>query len=459
MNHQFELFCVIAAVLLLFLPFSQRFALRAGSSRLEIKAEVSALLGIAIPLTVVRVAQALNSTVDTAVAGRLSPEELAGTAFGALVFSTLSGALTPVLSSTNVHIARQRSEGRFDDAWTSLVQSLWASLLLSALCIGIVVTIQVSNVTQGFAGAYLSGVLPGIPAIFAFASIRYSLSALARQRFMLFVSLASLVINIIADVVFAFGYGMPRLGVFGIGLSTSVTHWVTVVALLIYLGYFDAETRVQRSSRGWVISASIVRQIFVEGWSIGAVALVETGFFALIGWMMGGQQALAAHQIASDIVYVIFMFSSCLGQAVAVQLAVTSSRLTVNVTIAMCIVYTLLVNALLQTSPAAFVGLFVNLDDARFATVRDQAIVLVRMGGVFCLFDALQITLTGMLRAFEDNVIALGITSASYWIVGCGSGYLLSLVFGFVGVWTGIIVGLGLASVLLFVRVQHKLND
>jgi multidrug resistance protein, MATE family len=461
MERIIELICIIAAVFFIFSPLAQRFARRAGSSTLELRGEIRALLGIALPLTLVRVSQALNQAVDTAVAGRLSPEELTGAALGTLVFWTVSGALMPVLQSASPKIAQARVRSRQALVWTTLVSSLWASLLLALLCTLITLVILVFGILPKIAVDYLSGILPGIPAIFAFGSLRYSLTAMNRQRFMVVMSIVGLAVNAGADCALAFGWGgggIPRLGVSGIGYATTITHWVVVLALLIYLGWVNQETSRQRQEYGWKPMPALIRFILVKGWAIGAVALIEVSFFAIIGAIMARLNAIAAHTVANDLVYFVFMFSSSLGQAVAIRLAANSRRYILNITIAIVCAYVALVNVIVQFSPTTLVGLFLHVNDPAFAGVVYQSVVLLRIAGVLCLFDGVQIVLVGGCRAFNDNNVAFAITTFCYLAVGCVSGFLLGNILGYYGVWIGVTAGLAAATVGLYLRVQRHLN-
>ncbi|MDX1398504.1 MAG: MATE family efflux transporter, partial [Oceanospirillum sp.] len=83
------------------------------------------------------------------------------------------------------------------------------------------------------------------------------------------------------------------------------------------------------------------------------------------------------------------------------------------------------------------------------------AITLLHLAAIFQISDALQVALSGALRGYKDTQIIMPITLFSYWIVGMGLGYVLSLTdlivpaMGVAGFWYGLIAGLSMAAVLL----------
>ncbi|HMI05659.1 MAG TPA: hypothetical protein VK541_24435, partial [Pedobacter sp.] len=64
----------------------------------------------------------------------------------------------------------------------------------------------------------------------------------------------------------------------------------------------------------------------------------------------------------------------------------------------------------------------------------------------------------GVLRGMGDVNIPTIITFIAYWIIGIPLGYLLGikLDMGVNGIWYGLTFGLLTASLLLFIRFQHR---
>jgi len=76
------------------------------------------------------------------------------------------------------------------------------------------------------------------------------------------------------------------------------------------------------------------------------------------------------------------------------------------------------------------------------------------MAALFQLMDAMQVVALGLLRGVQDTAVPMLLAVISYWLVGMPSGYALGFVAGWgaVGVWLGLVIGLGLAAILLMTR-------
>jgi len=83
---------------------------------------------------------------------------------------------------------------------------------------------------------------------------------------------------------------------------------------------------------------------------------------------------------------------------------------------------------------------------------------LLIIAAFFQLFDGMQVVGLGILRGLGDVRIPTVITLLAYWVLGIPLGYLLGikLDYGVEGVWWALLLGLLVASVLLFVRFQIK---
>ena len=84
---------------------------------------------------------------------------------------------------------------------------------------------------------------------------------------------------------------------------------------------------------------------------------------------------------------------------------------------------------------------------------------LLVFAAVFQLSDAVQVAAAGALRAYHDTFMVMIITFFAYWFVGLGSGYWLAYKaptpMGAAGFWTGLIIGLTTAAILLSLRLRR----
>ena len=79
------------------------------------------------------------------------------------------------------------------------------------------------------------------------------------------------------------------------------------------------------------------------------------------------------------------------------------------------------------------------------------------VAGLFQLSDGIQVIGLGALRGMSDVKIPTIITLIAYWIIGLPLGYVFgfTLDLGALGVWYGLLAGLTIAAILLFVRFNN----
>ncbi len=148
-----------------------------------------------------------------------------------------------------------------------------------------------------------------IPA-WCFIAIRNFMGAVNRPEPGLWVTLAAIPINGILAYALIHGlFGLPRLDLLGAGLATTLVN-IGMCAAAIWICYAFAPFRKFRVlGRFWRPDWKLLGQLFVIGAPISGSMALEWGLFSsaalLVGWL--GTTALAAHQIALQIVTILFM--------------------------------------------------------------------------------------------------------------------------------------------------------
>ena len=81
---------------------------------------------------------------------------------------------------------------------------------------------------------------------------------------------------------------------------------------------------------------------------------------------------------------------------------------------------------------------------------------LLVIAGIFQISDGVQVVGLGVLRGLEDVKVPSLISLLAYWVAALPMGYILGFKFGMgvYGVWTGLLVGLTLAALLLYWRFR-----
>jgi MATE family multidrug resistance protein len=88
------------------------------------------------------------------------------------------------------------------------------------------------------------------------------------------------------------------------------------------------------------------------------------------------------------------------------------------------------------------------------------AAALIPLAGVFQVFDGLQVVAGGILRGLGETRVAMMVNLLGYWLLGLPVSYLLGFRAGWgpVGLWWGLVVGLGVVATVLLTRVRAALR-
>jgi MATE family multidrug resistance protein len=88
------------------------------------------------------------------------------------------------------------------------------------------------------------------------------------------------------------------------------------------------------------------------------------------------------------------------------------------------------------------------------------AAALIPLAGVFQVFDGLQVVAGGILRGLGETRVAMMVNVLGYWLLGLPVSYLLGFRAGWgpVGLWWGLVVGLGVVATALLTRVRIALR-
>jgi MATE family multidrug resistance protein len=82
---------------------------------------------------------------------------------------------------------------------------------------------------------------------------------------------------------------------------------------------------------------------------------------------------------------------------------------------------------------------------------------LMIAAAIFQVSDGIQVVVLGALRGLQDVKIPTIITFISYWIIGFPISYFLGKeeAYGSFGIWLGLLAGLTVAAILLFIRFNY----
>ena len=432
-------------------------------------AHLWATLTLGLPLVGSQLGQLVIHVTDTLLLGRYGVADLAAQAVASSVLIVLivfgSGfafAVMPLVaaaaeSGDEVQIRRVTRMG------------LWASMGFAAVALPVFLWIPDLFVRLGqtpevaaLADRYFAIALWSLIPALVVMLFRSYLSALEHARAVLWVTLASAVVNALVAWVLIFGhFGAPELGIVGAAIGAVVSNLFAAVAMAVYAVW--REPAHQLFVRLWRPDWSALGAVFRLGWPIALTALAEVALFSAASVMMGwvGTNALAAHGIALQLCVATFMVQLGLSQAATVRAGQAyargdAARLRLAALAAMTLsaVAAALSVLLFVTIPGPLIGLFLSPADPERAAIIALGSAFLAAAALFQVADSAQVIAQGLLRGVQDTRWPMIFAAASYWGVAAPVAWLLGIHLGWggVGIWIGLAVGLFLAAVSLMLR-------
>jgi MATE family multidrug resistance protein len=267
-------------------------------------------------------------------------------------------------------------------------------------------------------------------------------------------------VNIPLNYALIWGIGpLPMLGLTGAGIASLAAESLALAAAWVFWQRARSMRRLRlRADLSRTVIASVAR----EGAPLGLMYVAETGAMAVATLMIGtfGAVALAGNQVAMSVGGLLYMVP--LGVAGAVAIRVAQERGAGNHAALRPITWAALALATAWlAASAAVLGLYGHTvaewitDEAEVATVAAALFFVFAFSQVM---DGLQSTMTGALRGLSDTGFPAWLSLLAYWALGLPLGWVLAhpLGMGPAGVWTGFIMALGLAAVLLVWRFLRQ---
>lgn len=432
------------------------------------RADLDALVRLALPVALVTVSTMTMGVADTIMVGRVSATDLAAVAlgnlyfFGAVVFGMgVLFALDPVISQAvgagdGVAVARGLQRGGV----LALGLTVLAVLLLLPAGPLLRVLGQPADVVPVAAGYALVSI-PGVLPFYVFHVLRQSLQAMGRVLPLLVVVLLGNVANIFFNWVLIYGnLGFPALGAVGSGWATSLSRWF--MALMLLAVTWPLLGAYVRPFRREALAVGPLGRFLRLGAPIGGQQVLEFGVFGAAGLLMGlmGTVPMASHQVALNLASLTFMVPLGVAQAgtVLVGQAVgrgdaPGARRAAGGALLAGVGFMGLTAVLFLLVPGPLARVY-----SPDSTVVALAAALIPIAGVFQVFDGMQVVALGVLRGVGDTRFPMILNLVGFWGVGLPVSAALGFrtAFGPRGVWIGLALGIGLVALLLLARVRSR---
>ncbi|MFE2465560.1 MATE family efflux transporter [Streptomyces mirabilis] len=442
-----------------------------------------ALATLAVPLVLTQLAQVALTTTDTVMMGLLGTRELAAGGLAIVIFNQLRtmgvGLVTSVgnqiaAAAARAENATEVAQGKAREDVRGIVRASLAVATLAGVA-GAVLMILVGRclgllgqdaAVVDSARTMLFALAPGLLPCLWFQAIRQFTVGMRRPQALLQITVASIAVNAGLNWVLIHGtWGLPKLGLTGIGVATSTVYLLSFLALYVSARR-DAELAPLLSLNITKADPATVGRLVGLGVPIAATYGSEAGFFSLTALMAGsfGPAALAAHTAVNQLVYIVFQVAVGLSHAASINVSrelalgrVDDARRIKNTALACAAAVMTVVGVVYVTLPGLVLAPFLDSGSDR---ALDIATHLLMVTAFLQFFDCAQNIGVGLLRGLDDTKSGFRITLIGYWAVGLPAAWLGAYPLGLdtVGIWLGLLTGLATTAVLLLRRYSASLT-
>ena len=419
--------------------------------------------------------------VDNIMVGQLGSAALAAVSLGNSFFFVamslgigFSTAITPL-------VAEADSENNFKKGKSAFKHGLFLCTLLSLLLYAMILLAkplmklmdQPEEVVV-LAMPYLNIIAISLIPLIIFQGFKQFSDGLSLTKHAMYATLFANILNVGFNYLLIFGkFGFPEMGIVGAGIGTLISR-VAMIVLIWYLLKNDPKTKAFVSQiKLFVLENSMLKKILNLGLPSAMQMFFEVAIFTAAIWLSGllGKNAQAANQIALNLSSMTFMIAMGLSVTAMIRVGnqkglknyVELQRIAKSIFL-MGIIFASIFATLFLIFHDVFPTLYLDLDDVNNYLDNQEVIAiaskLLLVAALFQISDSIQVVFLGALRGLQDVKIPTLITFVSYWVIGFPTSYVLGKaeVYGSTGIWIGLLVGLGSASIFLYLRFIFLTN-
>ncbi len=385
------------------------------------------LLILAFPMFIGSLGHTLIGATDVLIIAKYNIKSLAAVSIANSIFFTIMilglGILTAVsIILSNLRGAKQKTKKYL---LSTLILSIILALifsLLSYLSAFIIPHLKLEAELVPYIQEYIYIVSVSMFGIFIFEGIKQFLQSYEIVKLPNYLQLSSVLLNLIADIVFVFGFGIiPSMGSKGAAIATLTVRMLMALILYIYVFRF-----IKFKSP---VDFSYMKTIVKTGTPIGIALLFEFSAFNIITVLAGIESSIyaAVHSILITIASATFMIPFAISTALSVKVAYWfGAKKPEEVKIySYTALYTVLgfmslISLILAVFPKEIISFFTS--DNKVMTV---ALPLISIVAAYQIFDGFQCVTGGILKGFKLTKTVTLTVLTGYWIIGASVAYIL----------------------------------
>ena len=418
---------------------------------------------------------------DNIMVGQLGSADLAAVSLGNSFFFVamslgigFSTAITPL-------VAEADSENNFFMGKSAFKHGLFLCSLLSLLLFGMILLVkplmffmnQPDEVVL-LAIPYLNIIAISLIPLVIFQGFKQFSDGLSLTKHAMYATIIANLVNIGFNYVLIFGkFGFPKMGLVGAGIGTLISRVTMILIIWILLKNDKKTSPFITKIKIFALESKMLKKLTNIGLPSAMQMFFEVAIFTSAVWLSGvlGKNAQAANQIALNLSSMTFMIA--MGLSVTATIRVGNQKGLKSYEELQRIAKSIFLMGIIFASIFAFLFLLLNdvlpafyldlkdvnnyLDNQEVVAIASKLLIVAAL---FQISDSAQIVFIGALRGLQDVKIPTMLTFTAYWIIGFPISYFLGkeTVYGSLGIWIGLLVGLASASIFLYLRFIYLTN-
>lgn len=449
--------------------------MRNNNTALSFRGDFWPLLQLALPMVLTGFLQSAIVFFETMFLSHLGEEILAAGAMVSWFYGTLIVLFMGIMNAINVLVAYRF--GAKDNAAISFV--FRDGFLLALTLIPIVFLLfWYSAPAFGWFGqdakmitlaeSYLRALAWSIIPHFIMMALLELVIGLGRMIVLTIFSVFTMVLNVFFSYALIFGeWGFPMLGIAGAGWGITVTYWILLVGLVVYL-FSQPYYRQYVKNACHLKAPKFIKELLTVGFPIGVMYFFEVAFFLALTFFIAAIDTtwVAPNQIVLQYLcaYMALIFSIAQGLTVRMGHLLGARDKDAAKRASQAGLYISGLLALLSTIAYCFfspwlIGVDFDVMDPANAVLVEHAMILFIISTLFQSAESIRVILFGALRALQDTRFTLFTSIIGFWVIPFPLGYMAASLFESGAMSTWLAMGLGgvLSCFLLYKRLQKQL--
>lgn len=425
---------------------------------------------LAYPVVLSQLGHVLVGTADAMMVGRVGTNELAAVSVANAVFSVMmmfgigiSFGLTPLVAQSDGEGDPRAGMRFFKHSF--IINLVFGVILFVILLFGgfILDLLDQPPEVVKLAKPYLAIIGFSLVPFMIFQTAKQFAEGLSMTKQAMYITISANVVNVGLNYVLIFGkLGFEPMGLVGAGWATLISRILMAIIMVLFVRHSKRFIIYWSYFKVTVWNSKSFKNLLNLGVPTGFQYIFEVGAFAtaaiMIGWM--GAIPLAAHQVAINLASISYMMATGISAAATVRVGNQLGQrdfITMRIAGYTCFVMAILFMAFTGSLFMIFNEFLPSLytDDPQVIGIASTLLIIAAL---FQLSDGIQVIGLGALRGMGDVKLPTLVTFLAYWAIGLPMGYVLAfhLGFGESGVWYGLLIGLSVTAVILFLRFKNR---